>query len=145
MMSSSPSSTPNTLLSAGVTGGMDVDQDVAGWLDSLIPNQSPQGQQNGSAHDSGIAEMNGNNESMTMNTPQMGKPVGNYQQQGYHNKNISNNNMMQAVQNASPLNAMIGGAVHNDSILDDSDMIMSALQSPLSLIHHNPLPDNMME
>lgn len=131
--------TPSTLLhdsSGGIGGGMEVDQDVAVWLDSLLPSQSPQGQQNqinGGGHDSGIGEMNGNNGEQAVCTqiPNGGNLLSD------HSKNCSNNNLQTG---SSSINTMMGIAdVQNDSFLDDSDMIMSTLQSPIPT--HPNLPD----
>ena len=134
MMSSSPTS--NNLIpgdpNAGI-GGMEVDQDVAGWVDSLLPNQSPQGaqNQNNGAHDSGIGEMNGNNDTLMCSASAQHpgglsfNPVG----------NVANNNLQPG---DSATNTMFGmiETQQTDSFLDDSDMIMSTLQSPVSVHQH---------
>ena len=133
MMSSSLTMQSNDLIPESVptTGGMEVDQDVAGWLDSLLPNQSPQSQpsKNTYAHDSGIAEMNGNNETFMYAT--------NINSERAHSDPThsgSNNNGPPGTQ---PTNTHLSMAeTQSDSFLGDTDMMMSTLQSPLS-VHDN--------
>ena len=125
MMSSSPTSN-DLITNCGTTGtgGMEVDQDVAGWLDSLLPNQSPQGTKThniGAGHDSGIGEMNGNQESPMRSSSSANMMLDS-------GRNTVNNNLQQG--NTS---TMIGS--QTDSFLDDSDMIMSTLHSPVSVQH----------
>ena len=106
------------------TGGMEVDQDVAGWLDSLLPNQSPQGTKThniGAGHDSGIGEMNGNQESPMRSSSSANMMLDS-------GRNTVNNNLLQG-----NTNTMIGS--QTDSFLDDSDMIMATLHSPVSVQH----------
>ena len=130
MMSSSPTSNNIGQDSSTATGGMEVDQDVAGWLDSLLPNQSPQESQNHSngAHDSGIGEMNGNNEVLMCSTS---TNSGNLMSDS--GRNAVNNNMQQGHQLTNNLFGLL--EPQHDSFLDDSDMIMSTLQSPVSVQH----------
>ena len=126
MMSSSPSQIHTDVdTNTGTNvGGMEVDQDIAGWLDSMLPNPSPQNQANTVRNDSGIGEMNGNHDTMFGETS-----TTNVNNSG---ANITNNNIQQANQTN-----MIGLMdAQNDSLFEDSDMMMQTLQSPLS-IHQN--------
>ena len=132
-MSSSPASN-NTEGDANTgtnVGGMEVDQDIAGWLDSMLPNPSPQSQTNVGRNDSGIGEMNGNHEVMFggISSTLVNNPGSSLVQSG---SNIANNNIQQA--NQPNVLGLI--EAQNDSLFEDSDMIMQTLQSPLS-IHQN--------
>ena len=133
MMSSSPTSNnPEVDTNTGTNvGGMEVDQDIAGWLDSMLPNPSPQNQTNAVRNDSGIGEMNGNHDTMfgvsssiSANTSENA-----LLQSG---TNIVNNN----IQQTNSTNVLVLMEAQNDSLFEDSDMIMQTLQSPLS-IHQN--------
>ena len=132
MMSSSPSNHTGADGNTGTNvGGMEVDQDIAGWLDSMLPNPSPQNQINTGRNDSGIGEMNGNHEAMFGGSSStiVSNPGSALVQPG---SNIANNNTQQANQ-TNVLGLM---EAQNDSLFEDSDMIMQTLQSPLS-IHQN--------
>ena len=133
MMSSSPTSNNAEAGSNTGTnvGGMDVDQDIAGWLDSMLPNPSPQNQTNTVRNDSGISEMNGNTDTMFAgnSTINANNPGNSLVDSG---ANAVNNNIQQANQ-TNVLGLM---EAQNDSLFEDSDMIMQTLQSPLS-IHQN--------
>lgn len=133
MMSSSPTSNNAEVGSNTGTnvGGMDVDQDIAGWLDSMLPNPSPQNQTNTVRNDSGISEMNGNTDTLfagnsSINTNNPGNSLVD------SGANAVNNNTQQTNQ-TNVLGLM---EAQNDSLFEESDMIMQTLQSPLS-IHQN--------